>query len=62
MENFSPPAGASEALKEVTPIIAPGIHLNAVDGYESVLMVKGMADIVLACHDRSFWQPRNIPY
>ena len=61
MENFSPPAGASEALKEVTPIVAPGIHLNAVDGYESVLMVKGMADVVLACHDPFFLEPRTIP-
>ena len=31
-ENFSPPVGASQELKEVTPIITPGIHLNAVDG------------------------------
>jgi glyoxylase-like metal-dependent hydrolase (beta-lactamase superfamily II) len=59
-ENFSPPAGASEELREVTPIVAPGIHLNAVDGFESLLLVKGMADIVLACHDPYFLEPRTI--
>ena len=60
-ENFGPPKGASEELKELTPVVAPGIHLNAVDGFESVLLVKGMADIVLACHDPSFLQPQTIP-
>lgn len=60
-ENFGPPAGASEELRELTPIVAPGIHLNAVDGFESVLLVKGMADIVLACHDPFFLEPRTIP-
>jgi len=60
LENFSPPAGASEELREVTPIISPGIHLNAVDGFESLLLVKGLADIVLACHDPFFLEPRTI--
>jgi len=60
MENFAPPKGASEELKELTPVIAPGIHLNAVDGFESVLLVKGIADTVLACHDPSFLEPQTI--
>lgn len=61
-ENFGPPEGASEELKELTPVVAPGIHLNAIDGFESVLLVKGLADIVLACHDPSFLKPQTIPY
>jgi hypothetical protein len=32
-----------------------------VEGFESVLLVKGMADIVLACHDPFFLVPRTIP-
>jgi glyoxylase-like metal-dependent hydrolase (beta-lactamase superfamily II) len=60
-DNFGPPENASEEVKEVTPVVAPGIHLNAVDGFESVLLVKGMADIVLACHDPSFLTPQTIP-
>ncbi len=60
-ENFYPPIGASEETKELTPIVAPGIHLNAVHGFESLLLVKGMADIVLACHDPSFLVPQTIP-
>jgi glyoxylase-like metal-dependent hydrolase (beta-lactamase superfamily II) len=59
-ENFGPPMGASEELKEITPVVAPGIHLNAVQGFESVLLVKGLADIVLACHDPYFLEPRTI--
>ncbi len=60
-ENFGPPEGASEEILEVTPIIAPGIHLNAVDGFESLLMVKGLADIPLPCHDPSFLNVKSIP-
>ena len=60
-ENFSPPEGASEEIQEVTPIIAPGIHLNAMDGFESTLLVKGMADIVIPCHDPSFINVKSIP-
>ena len=60
-ENFRPPEGASEETREMTPIVAPGIHLNAVDGFDSVLLVKGLADIVLACHDPSFLEPKTIP-
>lgn len=60
-ENFGPPENVSEEVKEITPVVAPGIHLNAVDGFESVLLVKGLADIVLPCHDPSFMTPQTIP-
>ena len=60
-DNFGPPEGVSQELRELTPVVAPGIHLNAVDGFESVLLVKGLADIVLACHDPSFLEPQTIP-
>ncbi len=60
-ENFGPPEGAPEEVREVTPVIAPGIHLNAIDGFESVLLVKGMADIVIPCHDPSYTRVKSIP-
>ena len=60
-ENFGPPEGVSEEIREVTPIVAPGIHLNAVDGFESLLLVKGLADIIIPCHDPSFLNVKSIP-
>ncbi len=60
-ENFGPPEGVSEEIMEVTPIVAPGIHLNAVDGFESLLLVKGLADIPIPCHDPSFLNVKSIP-
>jgi glyoxylase-like metal-dependent hydrolase (beta-lactamase superfamily II) len=60
-ENFGPPEGASEELVEVTPVIAPGIHLNAVDGFESMLFVKGIADIPIANHDPMYLDIKSIP-
>lgn len=59
-ENFAPPEGASDELKELTPVVAPGIHLNAVDGFESLLRVKGMADLVIANHDPSYLEPQVV--
>ena len=60
-ENFGPPEGASEELIEVTPVVGPGIHLNAVDGFESVLLVKGLADIPIPCHDPMYLDIKTIP-
>jgi hypothetical protein len=41
--------------------MAPGIHLNAVDGFESMLLVKGMADIVIPNHDLAYLDMKSIP-
>ncbi len=48
-ENFDPPA----SLKAPQPVICPGIHLNAVQAYESLWRVKRMADIILPVHEPS---------
>ncbi len=48
-ENFNPPA----SLKAPAPVICPGIHLNAVQAYESLYRVKSLADIVLPVHEPS---------
>jgi len=56
-ENFELP----EELKEKMPVIAPGIHLNAVDAYESALRAKEMADILIPIHDPSYETVKSIP-
>lgn len=56
-ENFEVP----EEAREYLPLIPPGIHLNAVDGFESALRIKGMADILIPIHDPSFVDVESIP-
>jgi len=46
--NFEPPPGLP------TPVIVPGILLNAVQAYDSMLKVKKMADIIIPIHDKDF--------
>lgn len=46
-ENFWPPA----AFNAPSPVICPGIHLDAIQAYESLLRVKREADIVLPVHE-----------
>ncbi len=60
-ENFGPPEDAPDEIKEVTPVISPGIHINAKDAFESILLVKGIADIPLPCHDPAYSKPLIIP-
>ncbi len=60
-ENFGPPEGASKEVREVTPVIAPGVHLNVVEGFESVLLVKGLADIIIPHHEPSFMEVESMP-
>lgn len=59
--NFEPPKDAHEEVKEVTPVIAPGIHLSAIDAFESALLVKGLADIIIPQHEPSFLKVKSIP-
>ena len=56
-ENFEPP----EEVREIMPVITPGIHLNAVEGFENALIIKGLADILIPCHDPSFLKVKTIP-
>ena len=56
-ENFEPP----EEVRKFMPVIPPGIHLNAVDGFESILRIKGLADIVIPVHDSSYLDVKSIP-
>jgi len=56
-ENFEPP----EEVREFLPVIPPGIHLNAVDAFESALRIKGLADIIIPMHDTTLMEVKSIP-
>jgi len=43
------------------PTITPGIHINAIDAYESIKKIKEMADILLPLHAWSVAQMKVIP-
>lgn len=49
LENFDP----LPPLKSLVTVVCPGIHLNAVQAYESLWRVKNMADVILPMHEPS---------
>jgi N-acyl homoserine lactone hydrolase len=55
-ENFEPPEEARGL-----PVVAPGIHTNALQAYDSVLRVKQNADIIIPLHDIEFIGKSRIP-
>lgn len=54
-DNFEPPP------RETLPVIAPGIHTNALEAYDSILRIKETADIVISLHDSEFVRRNSIP-
>ena len=56
-ENFEPPS----PIKEIMPVIAPGIHTDVLKGYDSVLRIREIADIVIPLHEPEFRQKDSIP-
>ena len=54
-DNFEPPSPVT------LPVIAPGIHTNVLDAYDSVLRIKQMANIVIPLHEAEFEQRSSIP-
>jgi glyoxylase-like metal-dependent hydrolase (beta-lactamase superfamily II) len=50
-----------EEVKGIMPVVTPGIHLNAVDAFESALYIKGLADILIPIHEPSFMNVKSIP-
>lgn len=56
-ENFDPPA----KVRATTPVITPGIHLNAADAFESALRIQKLADIIIPVHEPSFAEVKSIP-
>ena len=58
MANFDPPP-AAKARGWV--VVAPGLHTDALQAYDSALRIKQTAEIILALHDVSFVSKDIIP-
>jgi glyoxylase-like metal-dependent hydrolase (beta-lactamase superfamily II) len=43
------------------PVVPSGVHINAIDAYESARKVREVADILLPLHDLSLGRRRSIP-
>jgi glyoxylase-like metal-dependent hydrolase (beta-lactamase superfamily II) len=43
------------------PVVPSGVHINAIDAYESARRVRELADILLPLHDLSLGRRRSIP-
>jgi glyoxylase-like metal-dependent hydrolase (beta-lactamase superfamily II) len=43
------------------PAITPGVHINALEAYESAQKIKDMADILIPLHDLSVGEKKTIP-
>jgi len=56
-ENFDPPP----PVREVSPVITPGMHTNALEAYDSVIKITEVADIIVPIHEPAFRQKRAIP-
>jgi len=53
--NFEPPQGLA------TPVIPPGIVLDVIQAYDSMIKVKELADIIIPSHDSEFLEVDRIP-
>jgi glyoxylase-like metal-dependent hydrolase (beta-lactamase superfamily II) len=62
-ENFYPPEDVKETMTPFAsyPVIAPGIHTDLFQAYESVLRVKQIADIIIPMHDPDMAERDHIP-
>jgi len=57
-DNFEPP----EPLKEMIPVIVPGVHiLSPIELYDNLLKVKKLGDILIANHDAEYLDKERIP-
>jgi len=43
------------------PAITPGVHINAIEAYDSAQKIKNVADILLPLHDISIGKLKSIP-
>ena len=63
MENFTTNRDAKLEISAFAthPVIAPGIHTNLFDAYESALRIKGLADIIIPMHDPELAMKKTLP-
>jgi len=43
------------------PAIAPGVHIDLTEAYDSIQKIKQMADILIPLHDLSIGRKKSIP-
>lgn len=43
------------------PAIAPGVHINLAEAYDTVQKIRGMADILIPIHDPAVGRKKCIP-
>jgi len=56
-ENFEPPS----KLREIFEFIVPGIHIDIVSLYDSMVKIKELADIIIPIHDPEYFNIKSIP-
>jgi len=63
MENFNPPEDIKMKISPFAtyPVIAPGIHTDACQAYDSALKIKRTADIIIPMHDPEMAMKKRIP-
>ena len=63
MDNFTPPEDIRTSVSPFStyPVIAPGIHSDLFQAYDSMLKVKQIADIIIPLHDPDLAQRKQIP-
>jgi glyoxylase-like metal-dependent hydrolase (beta-lactamase superfamily II) len=49
-ENLFP----SEEVSKLFPVIVPGIHTNVLQAYDSLMLIKRLADIAIPLHDATY--------
>jgi len=57
-ENFEPPKGTASISKD---LIVPGLHINIIELYESMVKIKEIADIIIPIHDKVYFNIKHIP-
>ena len=43
------------------PAVAPGVHIDLIEAYDSIQKIKAMADIIIPLHDLSVGRMKRIP-
>jgi hypothetical protein len=70
LEQFMVPDGAEKQcgfkindknFPSTGPAIAPGVHINLADAYDSIQKIKKLADILIPLHDPSMGRRKTIP-
>jgi N-acyl homoserine lactone hydrolase len=56
-ENFEPP----QTVRDIMPIVTPGVHISTLEIDESCLRVKEIADIIIPLHDLDLLKKDSIP-